>query len=1016
MPGVNDAHKAEALGSQGIYRSIANQISWVIIGVSVFVFLSWVFDIEAGKRVLPALQSMKFNTAVCFIACGVILRRKLGAKAPGRDPVAAFLIVFILLVSGLTIFEYASGWPLGIDNLVFLDTATAPENGPGRMSGATALCFSLIGFAWLAGMFPTRHSTVLMQLLALAMTVISSAALIGFVFGVKEFRLPVFSTMALHTALLFVLCGLGTLLVQPGEGLMSSATSRYIGGRSLRRLLPFIAVTPILTSWLSMQGVLAGYYSEAFGFALSSLSSILVLGFVSWLGADALNCEEERFRSTIDASPVATIMIDQNGIIRMANRLVHSVFRYPDHGLVGMSVEQLLPDEFRQGHTGYRREYMRNSAQRIIGEGRELFALRQDGTEFRAEIALNPVQTADGRYVMAAVVDITDRVASEQKMLRLNRMHKVLSGINTLIVRTQTRDALFEAATRIAVEDGELPAALIVQYDSKLQQCKILHAHAAEEQIEDRLLTGSEVDSIRECVQQHRVVVRNDLVGHTGDDGPADLAKLGIRALAAFPLTSNNHSPEVALLLCGRESFFFDEPELKLLLEVAGDISFAIANLDKSQELAYLTHFDKVTDLPNRLLLTDRLQQAMFQADSYQGIVSILYMDIDRFKQVNDSFGHAGGDEVLRQVAERISACVGKADTVSRWGGDEFIVLLPGQSAGDAARIANAISGALHSLIVLGGSRELFVSCSIGIAVYPHKGRNMDALINSARSAMSVIKEQGGNDYRHFVSEGDQKFDDGLELETSLRQALGQKQFQLYYQPQIDIVSGRVVGLEALLRWHHPTQGMIAPDRFIPLAEKTGLIIPIGEWVLREACRQVAAQQGLKVAVNLSARQFHQQDLVAMTRRILDETGMPPANLELEITESALIYDVELAIATMEQLNDLGVSVSLDDFGTGYSSLSYLKRFPIDMLKIDKSFIDEVTTDPGSNVIVKTIIVMAHSLGLKVIAEGVETKEQLAMLREHGCDQAQGYLIARPLPCQEALEIAAQTFVVPTSS
>jgi diguanylate cyclase (GGDEF)-like protein/PAS domain S-box-containing protein len=1015
MSGVNDTHKAAAPGSQRTHSVIVNLIAWAVIAVGSLVLASWVLDIEAGKRLLPGFQSMKFNTALCLVACGLVLWRRAPASASASDPIAAFLALFIFVISGFTLFEYGSGWLLGIDNLVIFDTATAPDNWPGRMSGATALCFSMIGAAWLISMIPMRHSTLILQLFALAVTIVSAAALIGYVFGVREFRLPLFSTMALHTAVLLFLCGLGMLLVRPGEGLMSSATSRYIGGRSLRRLLPFIAVTPILASWLSMQGVLAGHYSDAFGFALSSLSSILVLGFVSWLGADALNCEEERFRSTIDASPVATVMIDQGGIIRIANRLVHSVFRYPDHGLVGLSVEQLLSEPLRQSHEGYRREYMRNPTQRILGVGRELFALRQDGTEFQAEIALNPVQTADGRYVMAAVVDITDRVAAEQKILRLNRMHKVLSGINTLIVRTETRDSLFEGSTRIAVEDGELFAALIVHYDSNLQQCEILHGHTAEEQIETRLLIGLEVDSIRECVQQNRVVVRNNLAGDPGDDDPADLAKLGIRALAAFPLASNSHSPEVALLLCGRESFFFDEPELRLLLEVAGDISFAMANLDKSQELAYLTHFDKVTDLPNRLLLTDRLQQAMLQADSYQGNVSILYMDLDRFKQVNDSFGHAGGDEVLRRVAERIGECVGKADTVSRWGGDEFIVLLPGQSAGDAAGVANAISEALHSLIVLGGSRELFVSCSIGIAEYLHKSSDVDALINSARSAMSTIKEQGGNNYRHFVSGGDQASDDGLELETSLRQALGQKQFQLYYQPQIDIVSGRVLGLEALLRWHHPTQGMIAPNRFIPLAEKTGLIIPIGEWVLREACGQVATQHGLKVAVNLSARQFHQKDLVAMIRRILDETGMPSANLELEITESALIYDVELAIATMEQLNDLGVSVSLDDFGTGYSSLSYLKRFPIDMLKIDKSFIDEVTTDPDSNVIVKTIIVMAHSLGLKVIAEGVETKEQLTMLREHGCDQAQGYLIARPLLCQEALEIAAQTFVVPTS-
>ncbi|WP_425548607.1 putative bifunctional diguanylate cyclase/phosphodiesterase [Allohahella marinimesophila] len=255
---------------------------------------------------------------------------------------------------------------------------------------------------------------------------------------------------------------------------------------------------------------------------------------------------------------------------------------------------------------------------------------------------------------------------------------------------------------------------------------------------------------------------------------------------------------------------------------------------------------------------------------------------------------------------------------------------------------------------------------------------------------MATIKEKGGGNYLHFDAGSDQAVDDGLELETSLRHALGQAQFVLYYQPQMDIVSGAIVGLEALLRWHHPTQGMIGPDRFIPLAETTGLIVPIGKWVLREACRQCAGQQGLRVAVNLSARQLHQEDLVATIRQILDETGMPPSGLELEITESALMYDVESAIGTMEELIELGVSISLDDFGTGYSSLSYLKRFPIDTLKIDKSFIAEVTTDPGSEVIVKTIIVMAHSLGLKVIAEGVESEEQLALLRDRGCDLAQG--------------------------
>jgi len=306
-------------------------------------------------------------------------------------------------------------------------------------------------------------------------------------------------------------------------------------------------------------------------------------------------------------------------------------------------------------------------------------------------------------------------------------------------------------------------------------------------------------------------------------------------------------------------------------------------------------------------------------------------------------------------------------------------------------------------LIVLADDQELFVSCSIGIAEYPKTSADMDGLINSARSAMTAIKTHGGNDYQQFVSGTVREGHDGLALETSLRHALGQDQFQLFYQPQINIASRKVVGMEALLRWNHPTLGMIAPDQFIPLAEKTGLIVPIGEWVLREACSAATRMPGIRMAVNLSARQFHQENLIDVIRQILDETKMPPADLELEITESALIYDVESAITTMQDLMNLNVNISLDDFGTGYSSLSYLKRFPIDTLKIDKSFINELATDPDSEVIVKTIIAMAHSLNLKVIAEGVETDQQLAMLLEQGCDEAQGYLFYRPLPYQDAM-------------
>ena len=993
------------VGSPSAYQLVVNRVGWFIIAVSTMVLICWFLDIEAGKRIIPGFESMKFNTALCFLISGLLLRHtSLRPKTFPNDPFTSIAAFFLITISALTLLQYLTGWHFGIDNLVVFDTATPPELSPGRMSIATATCFCIIGMSWAASLKPGRQAILVMQSLALALLATSGTALIGYGFGVQKFELTIFSTMALHTSLLFVLNGVAILLVRPHEGVMSSATSSYIGGRSLRLMLPFFAITPVIVCWFSLKGAEAGHYGDAFGFALSAVVSILVLTVVGWLGADALNREEDRFRSTIDSSPIATVMVDNNGTIQMANRLAHSLFLYPRGHLTGKSIEHLMPNRFRERHKDYFTNFMNAPEQRMMGLGRELNALRHDGSEFPAEIALNPVQTVEGSYVMASIVDITERIAAEKKILRLNRIHKVLSGINTLIVRAQTKEDLFEEATRIAVEAGEMPAAIIAQYDRASGQCESLHRCAADPRLERKALSNTEKTIIEECIQSNRVVIRNQLAEYRKLDEFSDLVDLGVQAMVVFPLTHQNQSFEAALVIYRYETFSFDHAEMALLQEVTGDISFAIANLAKNQELEFLTHFDSVTSLPNRLLLSDRLHQAMLQADRQNGYFSILSLDIDRFQQVNDSLGHSQGDHVLREVGQRICSCVGEADTVARWGGDEFLVLLPGKTAAEVSEIANCINGELQPAIVLENGRELFVACSMGIAEYPRNGRDLDTLINSAVNAVTAIKEHGGNDYRQFVPQHNGLSDDRLALETALRHALEHKQFELYYQPQIDVVSRKVVGLEALLRWHHPVEGMIPPDRFIPLAERTGLIVPIGKWVLEEACTQALAVPGLKMAVNLSARQFHQQNLVQVIQEVLQSTGLPPADLELEITESALIYEVESAIATMSELMDLGVNISLDDFGTGYSSLSYLKRFPIDTLKIDKSFINEVTTDPDSEVIVNTIIAMAHSLKLKVIAEGVETEEQLAMLRARNCDQAQGYLFSKPLPFQETLK------------
>ncbi len=988
------------------HRRRAKFIASVGIIAGVSVLFSWVLDIEAGKRLVDGFPSMKFNTAFCFVLCGVILHRKASlAEVSSHAPWIWLCASLLFLVSGLTLIQYLTGAQLGIDNLVVEDTVTALQDSPGRMSIGTAVCFCFISLAWLLAMVSTRYSALLLQCLALLVIVISGAALFGYLFGVQQLRLPLYTSMALHTAILFVLNGTGMLLLWPGKGFMSTVTSTQIGGRSLRRLLPFFILTSILACWLSLQGVEAGYYTVAFGFSLASISSILVMVLIGWLGADALNREEARFRSTMESTPVAVVSVDRHGFIRMANKLAHYVFRYADGQMVGRPLQDLIPERFRVAHEGFRHDFMRQPEQRSMGEGRELFALRADDTEFRAEIALNPVRTIEGHRVIAAVVDITDRIEAEEKILRLNRIHRVLSGINVLIVRAQTREFLCDEATRIAVEEGAFSAARVVQNLPGSDELSTLHWYAGGKGFDTDVFCAYEREVICECLEQNGAVVRNDLAERLDEGELPGIVELGIRAIAAFPLSSKEHTLEAALILYHREPFSFDEAEMKLLYEVAGDITFAIANLEKGDQLDYLTHYDRITGLPNRLLLTDRLQQSMLQADRHHGTASIVFVDIDRFKQINDSLGHTGGDAVLQEVAHRIQSCLGKADTVSRWSGDEFVVLLPNQGGQNAYNTARQINDAMHAPVNLPEGKELFVSCSIGIAEYPHDGGTLDELVNNASAAMIAIKAQGGDNFRQFVREVDRPTGDRLALETALRHAIVNEQFQLHFQPQIVISSGRTVGLEALLRWHHPTQGMIPPDQFIPLAEATGLIIPIGEWVLREACRRGAEHQTLKVAVNLSARQFHQESLVDVVRQVLQETSLPPAKLELEITESALIHDVESAIVTLERLAALGVSISLDDFGTGYSSLSYLKRFPIDTLKIDKSFVTELTTDKGSEVIVDTIIAMAHSLRLNVIAEGVETEAQLAMLKRRGCDQAQGYLIAPPLPFSEAIEV-----------
>jgi diguanylate cyclase (GGDEF)-like protein len=428
------------------------------------------------------------------------------------------------------------------------------------------------------------------------------------------------------------------------------------------------------------------------------------------------------------------------------------------------------------------------------------------------------------------------------------------------------------------------------------------------------------------------------------------------------------------------------------------------------ETLRSLAYHDPLTGLPNRLLFYDRLAQAIERARRARQPLAVMLVDLDRFKLINDSLGLGPGDQIIKGVADWLVQALRKSDTVARLGGDEFMVLLLGVGGAEAAaKVAQKLLECLKPPLEV-DAHELTTSASIGIALFPHDGDDADTLIKNADNALSRAKEQGRNHYQFYTDDMNAAAFERLMLESRLRKALEQGEFVLYYQPKVSLADGAVVGVEALLRWFHPDLGLVPPAEFIPLAEETGLIVPIGAWVLRTACAQVCrwhrmGHAPLELAVNLSARQFQERDLVAVIAAAVEESGIAPGLLELELTESVIIRDTADAGRRLKELTALGIRLAVDDFGTGHSALGYLRNFPFTSLKIDRSFIRDVDRDPNSAALAQAIITIASSLQLKVVAEGVETREQLELLRGFGCQELQGYVFSRPLPPEELLAL-----------
>ena len=610
--------------------------------------------------------------------------------------------------------------------------------------------------------------------------------------------------------------------------------------------------------------------------------------------------------------------------------------------------------------------------------------------------------------------DITELKEQEQRIARLSRIHAVLSGINSAIVRIRDRQQLFDEACRIAVEHGGFGIAWIGMLEPKTLDI----APAACAGVEAESLIAKSRNTVRtdtplgggivgRALREKRAIYSNDITAERSPGGARrqEAIRRGYRSLISLPLLVEG---EVAgsLSLFAKEPDFFDEQEIKLLNELADDISFALDHIAKEEKLNYLAYYDQLTGLPNRALLQDRVNQALQAEHAGGDKTALLILDLKRFRSVNDTYGRQAGDALLKQVAERLENVLMSRDWIARIESNAFAVVL--REVKHEADVAHALEQGLLSSLnqpFPAGGEPLRLSAQAGIALFPADGKDAETLFRNADAALKQAKASG-DQYLFYAPQMNARVAEQLKLENDLRAALLKEQFILYYQPKFDLTSGRLCGLEALIRWAHPERGLVPPGHFVPLLEETGMIIEVGRWAMMRAALDHAAwtAAGLRpprIAVNVSPVQLRRRDFVDYVRDALASVDAASGRLDIEITESMLMEDIEGSIGKLQAVQSMGLNIAVDDFGTGYSSLSYLARLPINSLKVDRSFILQMTKSPEQMAIVSTVISLARALNLKVVAEGVETEEQANLLRLLRCDQVQGYLFGRPMPPED---------------
>jgi PAS domain S-box-containing protein/diguanylate cyclase (GGDEF)-like protein len=638
---------------------------------------------------------------------------------------------------------------------------------------------------------------------------------------------------------------------------------------------------------------------------------------------------------------------------------------------------------------------------------------RKDGSTFPVEVSSTLIEI-DRPYLLSIARDITQRKANEDRIMRLNRIYSVLSGVNATIVRVREENELFGEACRIAAEHGGFIFAWIGRFDADSQQVTPVaeagrdDGYLAQINLTSRANTDGNCPLIAQALTEAKPVICNDIAS---DERMAALRSealsRGYLSVVVLPLILEG-KPVGVFVLYAAETGVFDEEEMRLLNEIAGDISFAIDNLKKEAKLNYLAYYDVITGLPNRALFYDRLDQHLQDEQSGETI-AVLAIDLERFRVINETFGRHAGDALLKLVAERLISTGVGADHLARISADCFAMVLSNLREGaDVVRfLENQVATALSKPFKLEG-QELRISVRAGIAIFPGDGKDADTLFHNAEAALKKTK-LSGDKYLFYTPALNARVAEKLTLENKLRRALEQEQLVLHYQPKVDLKSNQIVGLEALMRWNDPETGLVPPMKFIPILEETGMIIEAGAWALAQAMMDYRAWQakGLaspRVAVNVSQVQLQRNDFVSTIERVVSGSGGAPSGLEIEITESLVMQDIEANIKKLHAIREMGVEVAIDDFGTGYSSLSYIAKLPINSLKIDRAFIINMTSKADDLSIVSAIISLAHSLNLRVIAEGVETNEQAKLLRLLKCNEIQGFLFSPGVPLAQIEE------------